>query len=1050
MRPIFYLILFALVSLEAISQPEVTPQLSETLSKKDSKEFIPINIRLRQQYDQDLLREKLQSIKGKENQREFVINELTEFNNTKQQNLLSFLYQMKQKGKVKEIHSFWILNGLHCKVLPSVAEALMQHKDIARLDYDKKRYFPPKELDHNLDKASVKTTKEGDRTEMAWHVTKVNAPEAWEMGFTGKDIIVAIIDSGVDYESEELADNMWKHPDFPNHGYDFLDNNDDPMDYDPMSPFGHGTAVAGIVAGKGKNGLITGIAPQAQIMAVRVISSTGGTEATIMQGIEFAVENGAHIMNLSLGSSQNSNPDRTGMRTLMDNALNAGVIASVASGNYGTSSVNEPPYEVGTPGCIPPPWLHPDQTLEGGTSAVVSVGATNQSDYIAEFSSKGPVVWQEEAPFDDYPLDPEMGLIRPDLVAPGQDVPTVITNWAHGDYIEVNGTSFAAPAAAASIALMLSKNPLLSPEQISMLLEMNTNSMGDFKSNIYGSGLLDARASVEATPYPGINLNAYSFDDTQGNNDGHINPGEKISMNISLENTTNHQFENTSTFLRIHSPYVTLTDSLTQFEQLTPGQVINIEDAFTFDVADNTPGNHIIEFSLWKPTLDEYNDTHWETRFTNNLVAPHLVIVGMYVDDKENTHPNRRLNPGKESVIRLKIENQGTKDATEANVISKSLVPYLIYTEHQQTVTPAIKAGEAEEADFPVKVHEDVVPGANAGFVFEVQSGTYELDQAYFSKVGMMENWSEGNFDNFDWNFQGNADWIIDNNYALDGEFSVRSGDIDHNQNSELFIEMQTAKSDSISFYRKVSSEAYDFLEFYINDIKKDRWSGEKDWKKFTYPVEQGSNTFRWVYRKDFMVSEGQDCGWIDRIELPSPEKFWAFAGFDINNYQHKPIQLNGYASDYDEVFWTTEGSGSFQQPGTLQTTYTPSDQDFAAGYLPITLTAYHGEKQASHTLVVSFDNGLSVDEKFPGKGDVLVFPNPATTKITVSFLNPLASPAHIKLLNASGQKMQSFKAGNAKGRVEKSIMLEDLLPGIYFIKIETSHLKQTKKIMIH
>jgi subtilisin family serine protease len=171
----------------------------------------------------------------------------------------------------------------------------------------------------------------------------MNVPQVWDMGFTGQGIIVAVLDTGVNYNHEDLEDNMWTHPEFPFHGWSFVNNNNNPMDYN-----GHGTHCAGTVAGDGSAGSQTGMAPSAKIMALQVLGgSGGGTESGVWEAIEFSVEYGAHVMSLSLGWQHVWNPDRASWRNAMDNALAAGVIASVASGNEGGSN---------TPSNVRTPW----------------------------------------------------------------------------------------------------------------------------------------------------------------------------------------------------------------------------------------------------------------------------------------------------------------------------------------------------------------------------------------------------------------------------------------------------------------------------------------------------------------------------------------------------------------------------------------------------------------------------------------------------------------------------------------------------------------------
>lgn len=154
--------------------------------------------------------------------------------------------------------------------------------------------------------------------EVAWdHVTDCNS------------IIVAVLDSGVNYTHQDLAANMWDGTaaGYPNHGFDFADNDNDPM---PQDAFGHGTHVAGTIGAVGNNNLgTTGVCWKAKIMALRVLSANGGTTAAITQGVNFAVTHGAKVINMSLSGSTFDplfNDEIT-------NARNNGVIVVVAAGN---------------------------------------------------------------------------------------------------------------------------------------------------------------------------------------------------------------------------------------------------------------------------------------------------------------------------------------------------------------------------------------------------------------------------------------------------------------------------------------------------------------------------------------------------------------------------------------------------------------------------------------------------------------------------------------------------------------------------------------------
>jgi thermitase len=123
----------------------------------------------------------------------------------------------------------------------------------------------------------------------------MNIEPAWDHITDCSSVVVAVVDSGVNYNQQDLSANMWSGN--PNHGWDFVDGDSDPMDLN-----GHGTHVAGIIGAAGNNSLgTTGVCWKASIMAVRVLDSTGsGTTADIIQGIDFAVANGAKVINMSL------------------------------------------------------------------------------------------------------------------------------------------------------------------------------------------------------------------------------------------------------------------------------------------------------------------------------------------------------------------------------------------------------------------------------------------------------------------------------------------------------------------------------------------------------------------------------------------------------------------------------------------------------------------------------------------------------------------------------------------------------------------------------
>ncbi len=157
---------------------------------------------------------------------------------------------------------------------------------------------------------------------------------------------------------------------------------------------------------------------------------------------------------------------------------------------------------------------------------------------------------------------------------------------------------------------------------------------------------------------------------------------------------------------------------------------------------------------------------------------------------------------------------------------------------------------------------------ANYSAEIAVNSSSNIIDFVLYASIH--ESFETGNFNTYPWEFSGNADWYIDSSCAYDGIYSAKSGNIYHNQVTQLQVTLDVTFPCEISFFRKVSSESgYDYLRFYINGVLQNEWSGEQDWEQVFYFTPYGANTFLWEYEKDNSVSHGDDAGWIDYIVFP-------------------------------------------------------------------------------------------------------------------------------------------------------------------------------------
>lgn len=474
---------------------KITADLMNKIEEsQNSNDLIRVIIVMNEQYDAAKTVNQMRYL-NKSQKRDFVINELKRISNNSQMSIVNELQQGQRSMSVSDINRHWIVNGITCSMSKDMILDIAGRSDVAYLTLNYEVSIP----DGEVNEPNIFYSK----GENQWNVVMVNADDVWETGVTGNGIIVAVIDSGVNYNHNDIVNNMWdgSSEGYPKHGYDFVNEDNDPMD-----DHSHGTHCAGTVSSYGTNGYQCGIAKDAKIMALKVLGSDGrGYTEWIINAMEFGVEHGAHVLSMSLGA------DGVGgesvYRVAMENVLESGVVASVAAGNTGDELYDYPvPYNVGAPGNCPSPWRNPDQTLVGGRSATVTVGATTNTDEYSYFSSIGPVTWTEGSyigSYYDYPYvansSVNIGLIKPDVSAPGSSIVSLYYG-NNTDYSTKSGTSMATPCVAGIMALMLEANPMLTPVEIDSILEVTAVPLGGYtsKNNYYGAGRVDAQAAVAA------------------------------------------------------------------------------------------------------------------------------------------------------------------------------------------------------------------------------------------------------------------------------------------------------------------------------------------------------------------------------------------------------------------------------------------------------------------------------------------------------------------------------------------------------------------------
>jgi subtilisin family serine protease len=274
-----------------------------------------------------------------------------------------------------------------------------------------------------------------------WALTTVHAPAAWDAE-TGRrnHVVTAVLDTGVDASHPELLGHIRA-------GGDFIDG-----DANPADEFGHGTAVAGVIAASANNKLgVAGISWGTTVLAERVLGTDGsGSMCTVAAGIVDAVDAGAKVLNLSLGGAGDACPLITSKA--LEYAHDHGALVVVSAGNDA---------QHGNPVDYP-----------AGCAGALAVGATDPRDRKAAFSEHGPQV---------------------DITAPGVQILT--TSWEKGDqhgFAFDSGTSLSAPIVSGAAALLFSRLPDWTPDQVRARLLATAQDKGKRgRDDYFGAGIVD-------------------------------------------------------------------------------------------------------------------------------------------------------------------------------------------------------------------------------------------------------------------------------------------------------------------------------------------------------------------------------------------------------------------------------------------------------------------------------------------------------------------------------------------------------------------------------
>jgi len=373
-------------------------------------------------------------------------------------------------------------------------------------------------------------------------------------------------------------------------------------------------------------------------------------------------------------------------------------------------------------------------------------------------------------------------------------------------------------------------------------------------------------AMIIAASGPFMAMQSYTFSDVTGNNNNYPDFGETVGLDVNLQNMGVALASGVTANLTSNCPFITITDNTQIYGDILAGANNNQLNAYSFAVQNNIVDMSPATFTV---NITDNNGGSWTSNFTVFLHAPALQATKIIVNDASG-NADGFLDPGETADLIISTKNTGHAPTVITLSSLASVFPGLTLNNTSANLG-IIAPAATTDATFNVSLSNSASLGSTISLDFAAIAGAYSAQHAYMLPVGKVsEDFESNSFGTFAWTQSGDVPWTISNVTPYEGIYCAKSGLITDSQSSTLSVTMEVISEDSISFFRKVSSEFnYDFLQFFVDQTKVQEWSGNVPWQKVAYLISPGLHTFSWKYMKDDYMTSGSDAAWIDYILFP-------------------------------------------------------------------------------------------------------------------------------------------------------------------------------------
>lgn len=346
----------------------------------------------------------------------------------------------------------------------------------------------------------------------------------------------------------------------------------------------------------------------------------------------------------------------------------------------------------------------------------------------------------------------------------------------------------------------------------------------------------------------------------------HLHHGESATVDLVVRNVGASTSASGSATIANTTGQLQITQASTTWPPLAPDETALIGDAFQVSVSSDVPDGTNVPFTI----TTQFNGESFEREFDLAVIAPNIKAELLAIDDHAG-NGNGYLDAGEFASLTFRLANHGHYIAQSPHIALLGNEDYIRVITPEQTLDN-MPIGATVDLTFDIFVEFLAGEAPSLDFTLTATCQELVMENSFSLPLGFsMESFEIGEFNPMYWVNDPHHPWQIVDIGAYHGNYCAQSDTtITHDEASHLIFNYTSNAEGTLSFFCKVSSENnYDFLVFSVDSVMLDRWSGTVAWYEHTYTIQPGSHQYQWNYTKDYSVSNGEDCAWIDYITLP-------------------------------------------------------------------------------------------------------------------------------------------------------------------------------------